>query len=73
MLRAMYLVATAHKEVRYKPDLISPEQALEMATVNGARALMWENEISSIEPGKKADIILVDIKGRIGRLITSSR
>ncbi len=62
MFRAMYLVATAHKEVRYKPDLISPEQALEMATVNGAKALMWDQEISSIEPGKKADLILIDVK-----------
>ena len=26
-----------------------------MAIVNGAKVLMWENEIESIEPGKKAD------------------
>jgi len=32
-----------------------------MAIVNGAKVLMWENEIGSIEPGKKADLVVVDL------------
>lgn len=32
-----------------------------MATVNGAKAVMWDNELGSLEKGKKADIILVDL------------
>jgi 5-methylthioadenosine/S-adenosylhomocysteine deaminase len=62
MFRAMYQAATVHKEVRLVPDLVSPEKALEMATVDGARALMWDKEIGSLEEGKKADLIIVECK-----------
>ncbi|MFQ5851175.1 MAG: amidohydrolase [Candidatus Binatia bacterium] len=62
MFRAMYQAATVHKEVRLVPDLVSPEKALEMATVDAAKALMWDNEIGSLEEGKKADLIVVECK-----------
>ena len=61
MFRAMWLAATLHKEVRYDPTLISPEEALEMATINAAKAVQWEDQIGSLEVGKKADIIIVNI------------
>lgn len=62
MFEEMYHVATVHKEVRGEPTLVKPEEALEMATVASARNLGWDDEIGSLEVGKKADITIVDIK-----------
>ncbi|MFQ5915712.1 MAG: amidohydrolase family protein [Nitrospinota bacterium] len=60
MFRAMYQMATSHKEARVIPDLISPEKALEMATIDAARVMRWDDEIGSLVKGKKADVIVVD-------------
>lgn len=39
---------------------VPAERVLEMATVNGAKALLWDNEIGSLKPGMKADIVVVN-------------
>lgn len=41
-------------------DCLTAEQVLRMATIEGARCLGQEDEIGSLEPGKKADLVLVD-------------
>jgi 5-methylthioadenosine/S-adenosylhomocysteine deaminase len=61
MFREVHLAATGHKEARLDWTLISPYQALELATIGSARAMLMEDEIGSLEPGKKADIILLDL------------
>lgn len=52
------LAAILHKGVNCDPLAVSARQALEMATVNGARALGRDTGV--IAPGKVADLILVD-------------
>jgi 5-methylthioadenosine/S-adenosylhomocysteine deaminase len=61
MLRLMYLVATIYKDARLDVSLMPPERALEMATRHGAEALLLEGAIGSIEPGKRADLVLYDL------------
>ena len=56
--RQAYLAATIHREARGEMPTISAEQAMEMATINGARSMGLEDQIGSLEPGKKADIVV---------------
>jgi 5-methylthioadenosine/S-adenosylhomocysteine deaminase len=44
------------------PTRISAERALEMATFNAAKALGLDNEIGSLEAGKRADIAIFDLR-----------
>ena len=43
------------------PFMVPAQQALRMATIEGAKALLWDDEIGSLEVGKKADILLFDL------------
>ncbi len=61
MLRQLYLAATAHKEARLDPALFPAGKVLDMATVNGARAVGLGSEIGALEAGKKADIIIFNL------------
>ncbi|MCD6483547.1 MAG: amidohydrolase [Candidatus Odinarchaeota archaeon] len=61
MIREMKLAAIIHKARLLDPLVLPAEEIIEMATINGAKAMGLEKEIGSIEKGKKADIILVDM------------
>lgn len=54
------LAFTQHYRGRDK-RLFPPSRLLEMATIDCAKTMMWHDEIGSLEPGKKADIVLVDL------------
>ncbi len=62
MVRIMYLAAVLHKDLRYDPEIMGAEKAIEMATINGAKTMGLEDEIGSLEIGKKADILLLDTR-----------
>ncbi|MEM2897473.1 MAG: amidohydrolase family protein, partial [Candidatus Bathyarchaeia archaeon] len=62
MIREMKLAALLQKIDKLDPEVLPAEQVLEMATINGAKALGLESEIGSIEVGKKADVITIGLK-----------
>ena len=60
MLFRSHLASIINKAVTGDAVSVPAIKALEMATINGAKALGWGEEIGSIEVGKKADLILID-------------
>jgi 5-methylthioadenosine/S-adenosylhomocysteine deaminase len=60
LFQAMKLAALMQKGFHRDSTIITAEKVLEMATIDGARAVGLEREIGSIEPGKKADIVVLD-------------
>ena len=58
----MRLAALIQKP-RLGPDALPAPQVLELATLGGARAMGLEAEIGSIEVGKRADLVVLDLAG----------
>jgi 5-methylthioadenosine/S-adenosylhomocysteine deaminase len=63
MIRVMYLAATAHKDIACDPLAAGCYKALEMATIEGARAIHLDHQIGSLEVSKQADIVVADMDG----------
>jgi 5-methylthioadenosine/S-adenosylhomocysteine deaminase len=63
LVRVAYLAACAHKDARIDPTVMGAATAFEMATLAGARAVRWEDDIGSLEPGKEADLVMFGTDG----------
>jgi len=61
MMEEMDLAAKLQKVAKMDPQALGAKDALEMATIEGARALHMEKEIGSLEPGKKADVVVLSL------------
>jgi 5-methylthioadenosine/S-adenosylhomocysteine deaminase len=61
MFEEMDLASKLQKTYRVDPRALGAKGALEMATIEGARALHMEKEIGSLETGKKADFVILNL------------
>lgn len=68
MFEAMRIACLIQGGIHENEERISAKDVIKMATINGAKALQKENEIGSIEEGKDADIILVDISENLDNI-----
>jgi 5-methylthioadenosine/S-adenosylhomocysteine deaminase len=61
MFDAMRTASLLHKLQTGDPQAVSARTALEIATMGGARALGMADRVGSLEPGKRADLIVVSM------------
>ncbi len=61
MFEAMRVAAFLQKVTAMDPAVVPAAEAFAMGTIGGARALGMEDQIGSLEAGKKADVILIDL------------
>jgi len=61
MFDTMKFCALVHKQHRWDPKILPAQVVFDLATLGGAKALKIEEEIGSIEAGKKADIVMLDL------------
>jgi len=62
MFEIMRIASLVHKGAKRDPSVVTADQALEMATINGAKSLGLQKDIGSLEVGKKADLIVLSPK-----------
>jgi 5-methylthioadenosine/S-adenosylhomocysteine deaminase len=62
MFDTMKMTALVHKNSRWDPTIMNAQRVLDMATIDGARCIGREKELGSVEIGKRADLVLLDLR-----------
>jgi 5-methylthioadenosine/S-adenosylhomocysteine deaminase len=62
MLEAMRVAIYTQRAMRKDTRALTNRQAFDLATMGGARAMRLDKEIGSLEPGKKADIVIFNLR-----------
>lgn len=60
LLGEVRTAALLQKGLNENPELLTTMQAMEMATINGAKAYGLNDRLGSLEPGKRADLVIID-------------
>lgn len=61
MFETMKFCALIHKQHRWDPKVLPAQTVLDLATISGAKTVRMDDHIGSLQEGKKADIIIVDL------------
>ena len=62
MFDTMKICALVHKAHSWDPTILPAQKVLDLATIEGAKALGLEGKVGSVEIGKEADLVLVDLR-----------
>jgi len=62
MFETMKFCALAHKNHRWDPTILPAQTVFDLATLGGAATLGVQNTLGSLEEGKTADLIMIDMK-----------
>jgi 5-methylthioadenosine/S-adenosylhomocysteine deaminase len=62
MFDTMKMTALVHKNSRWDPTIMNAQRVLDMATLEGARCIGQEKDLGSVEVGKHADLVLLDLQ-----------
>lgn len=60
LIDEMWLTSLIHKGRLLEPTVMPAHTILDMVTRNAAQAVLWQNEIGSLEAGKKADLVVIN-------------
>lgn len=61
LFETMKFASLLHKHLRWDARLLPAQTTFDLATREGARVLRWQDRIGSIEVGKRADLVLLDL------------
>jgi 5-methylthioadenosine/S-adenosylhomocysteine deaminase len=62
MFDTMKMAALSQKNARWDPTIMNAQRVLDMATIDGARCIGHRFDLGSVEVGKRADLVLLDLQ-----------